>query len=114
MAVEIFDKATRATRTVSEDSVVIDGASVIKVYANRADLSALERQGNDLLIRLRSGEEIRVVNFYGDSTAGNVSEVVLQDTDGELWAVRQGDTRVHQHRGTGRAGRTRCFHRCSR
>src|SRR5690606_5091664 len=64
--------------------------SVVRLQLSRADVVNLERQGDDLLVRLRSGETIRIVDFYVVGPDGATSDLVLQEPDSSMWLARPG------------------------
>lgn len=92
MAAEVFVKSTGESRTVLVDAIDLDAPSVVRLQLSRTDVQNIERQGNDLLIELRSGETIRIVDFYIANGTGETSDVVLQEADGRMWLARSGAT----------------------
>jgi VCBS repeat-containing protein len=87
MEAEIVDKATGKIETVSQDVIRIDDPSVVKLHVDHEEVSSIERLGNDLVIRLKSGETIRIVDFYGVFPDDQQSDVVFEGHDGRLWGI---------------------------
>jgi VCBS repeat-containing protein len=90
MNAEVFNKATGESSSVPLESIDLNNPSVVRLQMNRADVAGLERQGDDLIIRLQSGETIRIVDFYVAGPDGVASDLVLQEPDGSMWLARPG------------------------
>ncbi|MEH3158864.1 MAG: Ig-like domain-containing protein [Sphingomonas taxi] len=84
MNVDVISKATGAVVQVGGDTVDLDAPSIVRLDIDRASIAGIERQGHDLVIRLASGETIRVVDFYPDGAA-MPNDLVLREGDGRLW-----------------------------
>ncbi|MGF7155192.1 BapA/Bap/LapF family prefix-like domain-containing protein, partial [Novosphingobium gossypii] len=87
MVAQVIDKATGKTREISQDVIDLDAPSVVKLDIDHTEVASVERQGNDLLIRLRSGEEVRIVDYYDKAHPNSQSDVVFQDHDGRFWGI---------------------------
>lgn len=85
MPAELYDKSSGEVRIVELDAINLDGPTVVKLPLEREDLVGATREGNDLVLRLANGEEIRIADFY--AFAEDASEIVLQEADGSLWLV---------------------------
>ena len=94
MPAEIFDKSSGGMVSVAMDQIALNGPSIVKVNMSRSDISNLVRQGDDLLVRMKSGETLRITDFYAGVTQANYleasSELVLEEADGSLWVARPG------------------------
>lgn len=87
MKAELIDKQTGAIMQVSLDTMQIDSPAFLRLDLNRTDLVDAGRDGNDLVIRLASGETVRIANFYhAEQGVGN--DLVIRDAQGSQWLVR--------------------------
>ena len=84
MQTEIIAKATGTTTTTSANVIELNAPSVVRLDLDRSQVVAMEREGNDLIIRLTDGQTIRIDNFY-DQQQGRVSDLVLRDDQGGQW-----------------------------
>ena len=84
MQTEIIAKATGTTTTTSANVIELNAPSVVRLDLDRSQVAAMEREGNDLIIRLTDGQTIRIDNFY-DQQQGRVSDLVLRDDQGGQW-----------------------------
>ncbi len=87
MQAQVIDKATGASTQVSVDRIALRAPSVVKLDIDRAQVASMERQGNDLIVRLADGQEIRVAGFYGEPGAA-AHELVLQEQDSTQWLAQ--------------------------
>ena len=84
MQTEIIAKATGTTTTTNANVIELNAPSVVRLDLDRSQVAAMEREGNDLIIRLTDGQTIRIDNFY-DQQQGRVSDLVLRDDQGGQW-----------------------------
>ncbi|WP_322964062.1 BapA/Bap/LapF family large adhesin [Sphingomonas fuzhouensis] len=84
MQTEIIAKATGTTTTTSANVIELNAPSVVRLDLDRSQVATMEREGNDLLIRLTDGQTIRIDNFY-DQQQGKVSDLVLREDQGSQW-----------------------------
>ncbi|MFE8583312.1 BapA/Bap/LapF family large adhesin [Sphingomonas sp. NCPPB 2930] len=84
MQTEIIAKASGTTTTTTANVITLDAPSVVRLDLDRAQVAAMERQGNDLIIRLADGQTIRIDNFYNEQR-GTISDLVLRDDQGGQW-----------------------------
>ncbi len=47
--------------------VVLDQPSIVQIGVNQDDIKSIVKQGNDLVITLKSGEKIIVSGFYNEA-----------------------------------------------
>jgi VCBS repeat-containing protein len=83
MRADVIDKSTGNIVHVPGDSIDLSSPSVVRLDIDRSQITALERQGNDLIVHLANGETIRVSNFYVQ-TNGAASDLVVREGD-HLW-----------------------------
>jgi VCBS repeat-containing protein len=93
MNVDVISKATGAVSQVSTGTIDLDAPSIVRLDIARADLAGIERQGQDLVIRLANGEQVRIVDFYSADAAVS-NDLVLREPDGTLWHARTTNTPV--------------------
>ena len=55
MAAEVIDKVTGEITQAPVDAITLQDPSVVRLQINREAVSALEKSGDDLVIRLGSG-----------------------------------------------------------
>ena len=91
MQTEIIAKASRATTTTSADVIELDTPSIVRLNLDRAQVAAMERQGDDLILRLADGSTLRIDNFY-QAQQGAVSDLVLRDEQGGQWLAHPSAT----------------------
>ncbi|KTT99357.1 hypothetical protein NS355_06810, partial [Sphingomonas yabuuchiae] len=84
MQTEIIAKATGTTTTTSANVIELSAPSVVRLNIDRAQVATMEREGNDLIIRLTDGQTIRIDHFY-DQQQGKTSDLVLRDDRGSQW-----------------------------
>ncbi len=90
MNVEVISKATGAVVQVAADAIDLDAPSIVRLDLARAKVAEFERQGQDLVIRLVTGEQVRIADFYPDGGAAAPNDLVLRESDGTLWHARIG------------------------
>src|SRR5690606_31314453 len=91
MAATVYDKVSGASRVVSESAIVLEPPSVVVLPYGREEVASFRREGLDLVIRLHSGETVRIANYYVKSADGVSNDLVLQDDDGTLWLGQHSD-----------------------
>ncbi|WP_440978095.1 BapA/Bap/LapF family large adhesin [Sphingomonas pseudosanguinis] len=84
MQTEIIAKATGTTTTTTANVIDLTTPSVVRLDLNRDRVASMERDGNDLVIRLTDGRTIRIDNFYADQR-GVGSDLVLREDNGGQW-----------------------------
>ncbi|WP_168371481.1 BapA/Bap/LapF family large adhesin [Sphingomonas sp. Leaf257] len=84
MQTEIIAKATGTTTTTSANVIELSAPSVVRLNIDRSQVATMEREGNDLIIRLTDGQTIRIDHFY-DQQEGKISDLVLRDDQGSQW-----------------------------
>ncbi|SUJ24259.1 Uncharacterised protein [Sphingomonas paucimobilis] len=88
-------KATGTITNTTANVIDLETPSVVRLDLNRDQVASMEREGNDLVIRLNDGQTIRIDNFYVDQR-GLGSDLVLRENNGGQWLA---------HPGTSGAGR---------
>jgi hypothetical protein len=75
MNVDVISKATGAVSQVSTGTINLGAPSIVRLDITRADVAGIERQGQDLVIRLANGEQVRVVDFYSPVTFTQIEDL---------------------------------------
>ncbi|WP_230482123.1 BapA/Bap/LapF family large adhesin [Sphingomonas sp. Leaf21] len=91
MQTEIIAKANRATTTSNADVINLDSPSIVRLNLDRAQVASMERQGDDLILRLTDGTSLRIDHFYRQQD-GVVSDLVLRDDQGGQWLAHPAAT----------------------
>lgn len=90
MVAVVSDKASGQTSTVATNEISISRPSTIRLELSPKDVSGTARSGNDLIINLTNGEQIRIDGFF--TGEGNErSELILEDESGNLWNAEYTD-----------------------
>ncbi|MRS17313.1 BapA prefix-like domain-containing protein [Enterobacteriaceae bacterium RIT691] len=91
--VSIISELTGVTSNVQASEVTLSAPSVVKLQLERSDIASITRTGQDMVIRLHSGETITIKNFY--ETSQGTSHLVLEDSQGALWWVQDPGSALH-------------------
>ncbi|MBI6629102.1 Ig-like domain-containing protein [Pontibaca salina] len=98
MKATITNRSSGVERVVNLSSIQVEGVSTIRLPFSEAGVERYSRDGGDLLIHMKSGEVIRVGNYFTHS-AEALSELAFA-TDGAAGAAAAGGAAV----GAGAAG----------
>ncbi|WP_414148391.1 Ig-like domain-containing protein [Erwinia sp. BNK-24-b] len=63
----------------SNNTVLLNQPSVVRIHGTRAMVTEFERQGNDLIVHMRDGSVKRYQQFFFDDVDGDHSELVFDD-----------------------------------
>jgi hypothetical protein len=83
----IVNKVTGAASQVSADAIDLDVPSIVRLNLDVSSLASMVRDGDDVVLRLVDGREIRIADFYVQG-AGAGSDVVLEGQDGKRWLAQ--------------------------
>ncbi|MGU3315369.1 BapA/Bap/LapF family large adhesin [Sphingomonas sp. M6A6_1c] len=86
MNVEVISKANGTVNQVAGNSVDLDAPSIVRLDLTRAQIAGMDRQGQDLVIRLVDGQTVRIADFY-PANATTPNDLVLREPDGHLWVA---------------------------
>lgn len=84
----VIDRTSGKDVSTPLDAISLNEASVVVLQLKRSDVVSFEQQGQDLVLRLASGETITIHGFFAPSPDGLESELVLQEDDGGYWWLR--------------------------
>lgn len=90
----VISKLTGVSTNVEASEVTLNAPSIVKLSAERSDISQLARVNQDLVITFTSGEKLTVKNFYVANGQG-ASQLVLEDSHGALWWVENPENGLH-------------------
>ncbi|HEM6741516.1 TPA: BapA prefix-like domain-containing protein [Citrobacter farmeri] len=90
----VISKLTGVSTNVEASEVTLNAPSIVKLSAERSDISQLARVNQDLVITFTSGEKLTVKNFYVANDQGT-SQLVLEDSHGALWWVENPENGLH-------------------
>ncbi|HCU2029020.1 TPA: BapA prefix-like domain-containing protein, partial [Pseudomonas aeruginosa] len=77
----VYDRNTgNVIREVESNSIVLNGASIVKLQASPGAFASYSLKDGNLVLRLKSGEEIVIKNFSG-------GELVVEE-NGKLWQAK--------------------------
>ncbi len=85
--VSIISELTGVSSTVQASEVTLTAPSIVKLQLERSDIASITRSGQDMVIKLNTGETFTVRNFYVDN-AQAANHLVLEDSHGALWWVQ--------------------------
>ncbi|WP_258872505.1 Ig-like domain-containing protein [Pseudomonas citronellolis] len=84
-AIELIAKSSGQVTSVTGNSPLsLSRPGVVKIAAAPEDVQSLSRNGDHLLVRLKTGKVITVENFF-QGFDGVHNDLVLQAPDGQLW-----------------------------
>ncbi|MDR2991803.1 MAG: Ig-like domain-containing protein, partial [Burkholderiaceae bacterium] len=84
--ITVTDKATHEVTTVTGQEVTLPASAVVELQMSHAQVKALARKGNDLVITTVDGQEIVIRGFFVEGQSGGHNDLVFQD-DGGLWLM---------------------------
>lgn len=90
----VVSKLTGVSTHVETSEVTLNTPSIVKLSAQREEISQLARVNQDLVITFSSGEKLTIKNFYVTNDLGS-SQLVLEDANGALWWVENPETGLH-------------------
>ncbi|QNP49910.1 BapA/Bap/LapF family prefix-like domain-containing protein [Diaphorobacter aerolatus] len=82
----VVSKKTAVSKSDMPAEFRLSDASVVQVGVTREDVEEMIRVGNDLILKLQSGEVITVQDFFAQ-LGGDASNLVLNDDQEGLWLV---------------------------
>ncbi|MEW5562070.1 BapA/Bap/LapF family large adhesin [Enterobacter asburiae] len=92
--VSVISELTGVTSNVTAPEVTLTAPSVVKLQLERSDIASITRSGQDMVIRLHSGETFTIHNFYAEYPQG-ANQLVLEDDHGALWWVQDTASNFH-------------------
>ncbi|WP_336821492.1 BapA/Bap/LapF family large adhesin [Cedecea sp. VD20] len=90
----IISKLTGVKNNVEASEITLKGPSIVELKIEREEVASYTRSGQDLVIKLHSGETITIKNYYAFADQGG-NQLVLEGHDGVLWWVQDPETTAH-------------------
>ncbi|HWH87643.1 MAG TPA: Ig-like domain-containing protein [Pseudomonas sp.] len=84
----IADKANSQLTAQNWGNVQLTQPSVVQIPVRPDQLASTSRSGQDLIVNLKSGEQIKISNFFVTSPEGVPNDIVFQGDDATLWQAR--------------------------
>ncbi|MCP1475885.1 hypothetical protein ABIA54_000022 [Pseudomonas sp. EB276 TE3739] len=84
----IADKANSQLTAQNWGNVQLNQPSVVQMPVRPDQLASTSRSGQDLIVNLKSGEQIKISNFFVTSPDGVPNDIVFQGDDATLWQAR--------------------------
>ncbi|MDF2495951.1 Ig-like domain-containing protein, partial [Sphingomonas sp.] len=86
---ELVNKATGTSTVVPIEAIILREPSVVRLRIDRSQVANMTREGDDLVLRLTDGREIRIADYF-DEAGQPLSDVVLTDADSTQWLAQLG------------------------
>ncbi|WP_213716523.1 BapA/Bap/LapF family large adhesin [Cedecea lapagei] len=93
-SISIISKLTGVKNNVEASEITLKGPSIVELKIEREEVASFTRSGQDLVIKLHSGETITIKNYYAFADQGG-NQLVLEGHDGVLWWVQDPETAAH-------------------
>ncbi|HEY3986969.1 BapA/Bap/LapF family large adhesin [Cedecea sp.] len=93
-SISIISKLTGVKNNVEASEITLKGPSIVELKVEREEVASITRSGQDMVIKLHSGETITIKNYYAFADQGG-SQLVLEGHDGVLWWVQETGTGFH-------------------
>ena len=84
----VADKATSQITANAWGDLQLTGPGVVEMPIAPAQVASVSRNGQDLIINLKSGERVNIGNFFATSADGVQSDIVFSGEDGTLWQAQ--------------------------
>ncbi|WPU24005.1 Ig-like domain-containing protein [Cedecea neteri] len=93
-SISIISKLTGVKNNVEASEITLKGPSIVELKIERGEIASYTRSGQDLVIKLHSGETITIKNYYAFADQGG-NQLVLEGHDGVLWWVQDPEVAAH-------------------
>jgi VCBS repeat-containing protein len=93
-SISIISKLTGVKNNVEASEITLKGPSIVELKIEREEVASFTRSGQDLVIKLHSGETITIKNYYAFADQGG-NQLVLEGHDGVLWWVQDPEAAAH-------------------
>ncbi|MDC6383528.1 Ig-like domain-containing protein [Pseudomonas graminis] len=84
----VANKATSELTAKAWGNLSLDTPSVVQMPVPPSQVSSVSRNGQDLVVNLKNGEQIKVANFFNTAPEGPNNDMVFQGEDGTLWQAQ--------------------------
>ncbi|OYQ69554.1 hypothetical protein B9T11_05640 [Wohlfahrtiimonas chitiniclastica] len=83
-SVVVIDKKSQTESTVNGSRIILDKASKVHTQLYRSDVAEFVQDGNDLILKLKNGKTMVIVNFFVEHD-DETSDVLFKDDAGIPW-----------------------------
>ena len=84
----VANKATSELTAKTWGNLSLDTPSVVQMPVPPSQVASVSRNGQELVVNLKNGEQIKVANFFNATADGVNSDMVFQGEDGTLWQAQ--------------------------
>lgn len=84
----VANKATSELTANTWGNLSLNSPSVVQMPVPPSQVASVSRNGQDLVVNLKNGEQIKVANFFNAAPDGVNSDMVFQGEDGTLWQAQ--------------------------
>lgn len=81
----VINKDSLSKVTVDNEHIVLNEVSIVHTKMHRDDVAEFIQDGNNLILKLKNGEEIVIENFFIANENGIVSDLVFEEDDCVLY-----------------------------
>ncbi|MDH0747150.1 Ig-like domain-containing protein [Pseudomonas sp. GD03842] len=84
----VADKVTSQIDARAWGNLQLKDPAVVQMPVAPNQVASVTRNGQDLIVHLKNGEQIQVAHFFNTGPDGLASDMVFQDEDGALWQAQ--------------------------
>ncbi|MFK3797055.1 BapA/Bap/LapF family large adhesin [Pseudomonas sp. NPDC088444] len=84
----VADKITSQIDARAWGNLQLKDPAVVQMPVSPSQVASVSRNGQDLIVNLKNGEQIQVSNFFVSNPQGFTSDMVFQGEDGTLWQAQ--------------------------
>jgi hypothetical protein len=90
-SIVVAAKSAQSTSEMAWGNIKLLDTSLVKLPVDPSDVASTARSGNNLIVTLKSGEQVTIGDFFKVDAAGQQSELVFEGQDGFLWQANYGE-----------------------
>jgi hypothetical protein len=90
-SIVVAAKSAESTTEIAWGNIKLMDTSLVKLPVRPEDVATVSRSGNNLIVTLKSGEQITIGDFFVVDATGAQSELVLEGDNGMLWQANYGE-----------------------
>ncbi|MFP3848163.1 BapA/Bap/LapF family large adhesin [Pseudomonas sp. W5-01] len=84
----VANKATSELTANTWGDLSLNSPSVVQMPVPPSQVASVSRNGQDLVVNLKNGDQVKVANFFSTAPEGPTSDMVFQGEDGTLWQAQ--------------------------
>ena len=84
-------KSAETTSEIAWGNIKLLDTSLVKLPVDPSDVASAARSGDNLIVTLKTGEQVTIGDFFKVDTLGQQSELVFEGQDGFLWQADYGE-----------------------